>query len=128
MAKRPVQKEILNTEELFNMAVVAAKQGQRSGARVMFRQILEQDKRNIRAMMYLAKLAGADKERTAWLNRILEIRPGYEPAEEMVARLARNKQVTRNRRLFHLAIGTYAVLLIAIAAFLMIQAASWTVL
>jgi len=111
-----------NLEELFHMGVEAARKGQRQGARVIFRQILEQDRRNIRAMMYLAKLAPADKERVAWLEKILEIRPGYEPAEELLAKVSYEKVASRNRTLFRVGIGAYVVVVLAIAGAIMIAA------
>lgn len=116
-----------NLEDLFNMAVEAARQGQRQGARVMFRQILEQDKRNVRAMMYLAKLAPADKERLAWVNKILEIRPGYEPAEALLSKMTYGRQATRNKMLFRLFIGVYITIVLLVAALIMISGVSLTV-
>jgi thioredoxin-like negative regulator of GroEL len=116
-----------NLEELFHMAVDAAKKGQRQGARVMFRQILEQDRRNIRAMMYLAKLAPTDKERQAWLEKVLELRPGYEPAEEMMAKIAYNRAAERNRLLFRLGIGAYVVVVLLITLLIIISAATLNV-
>ena len=129
MAKRPAApSNSPNLEELFNMGVDAAKKGQRQGARVIFRQILESDKRNIRAMMYLAKLAPSDKERMGWINRILEIRPGYEPAEELLNKITYGKAAGRNRVLFRVGIGVYMAVIILVAALMMISAASLTVL
>lgn len=116
-----------NLEELFSMAVDAAKKGQRQGARVMFRQILEHDRRNIRAMMYLAKLAPNDKERLAWLEKVLEIRPGYEPAEEMLAKVQYNRQAERNRVLFRVGIGAYVVVVLLITLAVILSAATLTV-
>jgi cytochrome c-type biogenesis protein CcmH/NrfG len=127
MAKRPASPDNTpNIEELFNMAVEAAKQGQRKGARVMFRQILEKDKRNVRAMMYMAKLAATDQERIAWLEKMLEVKPGYEPAEAMLSKLRLDKAASRNRRMFRLGIGAYVVAVVLVAALIMIAAASLT--
>ncbi|MFQ3647678.1 MAG: hypothetical protein SNJ80_12180 [Anaerolinea sp.] len=116
-----------NLEELYHMAVDAAKKGQRQGARVMFRQILEKDRRNVRAMMYLAKLAPTDKERVAWLEKVLEIRPGYEPAEEMMAKLNYNKTAERNRLLFRVGIGAYVTVVVLITVLIIVSAATLTV-
>lgn len=124
MTKRPAGTVSPNLEDLFNMAVEAARQGQRPGARVMFRQILEQDKRNIRAMMYLAKLAPTDKERLAWVNKVLEIRPGYEPAEALLTKMTYGRQAARNKTLFRLGIGVYVAAVLLVAGLLMISGAT----
>lgn len=116
-----------NLEDLFNMAVDAAKKGQRHGARVMFRQILEQDRRNIRAMMYLAKLAPNDQERAAWLEKVLELRPGYEPAEAMMTKIHYSRQAQRNRLLFRIGIGVYVVVVLLAALAIILAAATLTV-
>lgn len=116
-----------NLEELYHMAVDAAKKGQRQGARVMFRQILEKDRRNVRAMMYLAKLAPTDKERVAWLEKVLEIRPDYEPAEEMMAKVNYSQAAERNRLLFRVGIGAYVAVVVLITMLIILSAATLTV-
>jgi hypothetical protein len=79
-------------------------------------------------MMYHAKLAPADKERMSWVNRILEIRPGYEPAEELLNKMTYGKAAARNRVLFRVGIGVYVAVVLVIAALVMISAATQTVL
>ena len=41
-----------NREQLLQMAINSAKSGNRDGARMMLRQVLSEDKRNERAMMW----------------------------------------------------------------------------
>ena len=43
-----------NREQLLQMAVTTAKAGNRDGARVMLRQVLSEDRRNERAMLWMA--------------------------------------------------------------------------
>ena len=52
-----------NREELLQLAIRAAKEGNVDSARMMFDQILAQDKKNERAMMWMAKLAEKKSER-----------------------------------------------------------------
>lgn len=112
-----------NREELFNMAVEQAKSGNKKGARFMFAQILEQDKRNIRAMMWMAKIASSPDERETWLKRILDIKPSYAPAQEALAKMSLNTSAKRNQQLFKLAVGGYVGLVIIVSLVMMVSAA-----
>jgi TolA-binding protein len=113
-----------NREELYQMATEAAKSGQTKGARVMFRQLLQQDKRDIRAMMWLAKLANSDTEREAWLERVVSVRPSYTQALEMLEKLRRGKIAKRNKRFLQVGSAVYVVGLTVICLLLMISAAT----
>lgn len=123
--KRPSNAENTpNREELYKLATEAAKSGQTKGARVMFRQLLQQDKRDIRAMMWLAKLASTSKEREAWLERVVAIRPSYTQALEMLEKLRTGKIAERNKRLLRVGSAAYVVGLTVICLLLMISAAT----
>ncbi len=65
-----------NREELLQMGIRAAKAGNRQGASTLFEQVLSQDKRNERAMMWMAKIADNKAERKKWLERVLLVNPG----------------------------------------------------
>lgn len=122
--KRPSGSEnIPNREELFSMAVEQAKSGNKKGARFMFAQILEQDKRNVRVMMWLAKLAATSEDREMWLRRVLEVKPDYAPAQEALNKLTHNAAARRNQQLFRLAVGGYVGLVIIVSLVVMVSAA-----
>jgi hypothetical protein len=110
-----------NREELFNMAVDAAKQGNRPGARVMFRQIVGEDRKNTRAMMWLAKIASTKKERDQWLKKILEINPNHEAAQATLNKIQHGDTSRRNRILLRVGVGAY-VLVVLVLAFLVLIA------
>lgn len=121
--KRPSGDNTPNREELFSMAVEQAKSGNKKGARFMFVQILEQDKRNVRAMMWLAKLAATPEDREMWLKRVLEIKPDYAPAQDALAKLTHSSAAKRNQQLFRLAVGGYVGLVIVVSLVIMVSAA-----
>jgi hypothetical protein len=102
----------LNREELFNLAVEAVNQGNKQSARVMFRKILGEDKRNTRAMLWLAKIAGTEKERLLWLNKILDVNPNHEGALSIMNKMKRKGSVERNQLLLRVGVGAYGVILL----------------
>lgn len=112
-----------NREELFNMAADAAKAGNRPGARVMFRQIISEDRKNTRAMMWLAKIAGSKKERTQWLKKVLEINPNHEAAQSALNKMQYGDTSQRNRLMMKVGIGAYVVVILVIAFLILISTA-----
>ena len=110
-----------NREELLQMAINAAKNGQREGARVMFRQILTQDKKNERAMMWMAKLAGTKKERVQWLNRAIAVNPNNSTARDALAQMDYKEKAASNRILLFGGVILAAAVGLAIAAFILVS-------
>ncbi len=109
-----------NREELLQMAINAAKNGQREGARVMFRQILSQDKKNERAMMWMAKLAGTKKERMQWLNRALAVNPNNSTARDALAQMDYKEKAASNRILFLGGVILAAFVILVLVVFLLL--------
>ncbi|NWG15007.1 MAG: hypothetical protein HXY41_00080 [Chloroflexi bacterium] len=88
-----------NREELLQMGIRAAKAGNRDAARITFQQILSQDKRNERAMMWMAKIAETPAERKKWLNRVLTVNPENESARRALQKIAYKRSAKENRTL-----------------------------
>ncbi|MEO0563770.1 MAG: tetratricopeptide repeat protein [Chloroflexota bacterium] len=110
-----------NREQLLNMGIQSAKQGNAQGARVMLRQVLEQDPKNERAMLWMAKTAKSPTERKQWLRRVLEVNPDNGVAKKALDQMEHRAAASENRRLFYF--GS-----IAVAAFMvltLIGAAAW---
>jgi len=120
MAKRPIVANQPHREELYNMAVTAAREGNRQGAKVLLGEILQQDRRNTRAMMWMAKLSPAPAERRRWLNRVLDVDPENETAQKLLDKMAYGDAFKRNRLLFRLGIGGYIVVVILVALLLIL--------
>jgi hypothetical protein len=91
-----------NNEELLQMAIRAAKTGQKDGARVMLQQLIDRDKHNERALMWMAKLAPNNQERQKWLQRVLKINADNEAASEALEKLRYKEASQQNRLLFRL--------------------------
>ncbi len=112
----------LNREELFSLAVEAVNQGNKQSARVLFRKLISEDKRNTRAMLWLAKIAGTEKEREMWLNKILDVNPNHEGALAALNKKKRRGDVERNQLLLRVGVGAYGVGLLVLALIMIISA------
>lgn len=107
-----------NKEQLYRMAVEALKNGQKQPARMMFQQILQIDKRNTRAMMWMAKIAPSLPERAKWLKRVLKIEPKNNEAKKALSKIENRDTAKRNKLYFRVGAVVYgvAVFLISIVS------------
>ena len=110
MASKDSKSNQPNRDELFNMAETAAKRGQKEPARMMFRRVLEQDKRNERALMWMARLSKTKKERRQWLERVLSVNPDNSLAQTQLNKMTYQSEARENRAL--LVYGTIAAVLV----------------
>ncbi|MBE2268188.1 MAG: hypothetical protein IAE80_08130 [Anaerolinea sp.] len=105
-----------NREELLQLAIRAARAGNKEPARAMFHRVWSEDKRNERAMMWLAKLADDKAERKQWLTRVLAVNPNNEIAKQALHKMQYRKSAKDNRTLlfFGVIAGILIVLMVVI--------------
>lgn len=105
-----------NREELLQMAIRTARDGNKEGARVMFRQVLSEDKRNERAMIWMAQIAETKAERKQWLERALNVNPDNEQVKAALKKMAYKRSARENRTLliFGVIVGVLLVLMVII--------------
>lgn len=113
-----------NREELYNMAMEAVKAGNKRGAQVMFQRILAEDRRNVRVMYQLARLAPNKKERVRWLNKILEINPEHEQALATLQKMDYTEKAGRNKLLLRVGVGAYVAIVLVVTFAILISSAS----
>ncbi len=111
-----------NREELYRMAINAAKQGQRKPARVMLQQLLQQDEKNTRAMILMAKLSSPG-ERKQWLNRVLDIDPSHDEALDLLDKIDYQAATKRNKMVYKYGLGAGATVILVLALLMVISAA-----
>jgi len=111
-----------NREELYRMAVNAAKQGQRKPAKVMLQQLLAQDEKHTRAMILMAKISGPS-ERRKWLNRVLDVDPDNSEALDTLDKMDYQATAKRNKALYRYGLGAGAVIVLLLALMLVFSAA-----
>ncbi len=118
MSKRTEKSQQPNREQLLQMAVTTAKAGNKDGARVMLRQILSEDRRNERAMLWMAYVARTSKERRQWLERVIDLNPDNEQAKSQLKRMNYQVSAQQNRVLlvFGVVVGVLFVLLLVVLA------------
>ena len=107
-----------SNEELIQMAVRAAKNGQREGAKRLFMEVYNRDKNNERAMLGLAQVASGAAEREQWLRAVLKVNPGNEVAQAAIRRLKYKHAATDNRTL--LIWGGLAILLLIVVVVVLV--------
>ncbi len=111
----------LNREELLQLAIQTAKQNPQ-GARVMFQQVLAQDPRNERALLWMAALSRKKGERVQYLQRVLKVNPRNRAAREELERIARMERNRARRTLFFGVLAIVVIVLVVVAAVLLLIA------
>ena len=76
-----------NLEDLLRLGINTAKAGNRENAQVIFKQVIDQDKRNERAWLWLASVEEDEIERRRILKTVLDINPANETAKKLMAEL-----------------------------------------
>ena len=109
-----------NDEQLLNMAIDTAKRGNKEAARNMFREVWHRNKRNERALIWLAKLARNSAERKQWLDRILTLNPNNEAAQNALRHIKTKSSARENRTL--VIFGAVAVVMLLLFAVILVIA------
>jgi thioredoxin-like negative regulator of GroEL len=104
-----------NKDQLYRMGVEAAKKGQKQPARMMFQQVLQQDKRHLQAMMWMAKVAATPEERAQWLRRVLKLDPKNANAKKALGKMETRDEATRNKRFFRIGAVVYVIVVIVLS-------------
>jgi predicted alternative tryptophan synthase beta-subunit len=121
VAKKQTESTTSN-EQLLQMATRAAQEGNKDGARVMFRQIYDRDSRNDRAMFWLAKLAKNPSERQDWLKKVLKVNPNHEGAQAALKKLQYKNASSENRTLLIGVVVVVVLIIITVAILLLVSA------
>lgn len=105
-----------NREDLIQLAIAAAKRGDKDSARMMFNQILAEDPTNERAMMWMAKLSDNRDDMAIWLNRVLAVNPNNQIALDALAKMKTKSSARDNRVLvlFGMVVGVLVILLLLV--------------
>jgi hypothetical protein len=82
----------MNLEQLMQLGIQAARDGNKPSARIFFQQILDVDKQNERAWLGMAAVAEAPEERTRFLLTVLRINPNNQQAQRELQKLRQNQE------------------------------------
>jgi hypothetical protein len=111
-----------NREQMLQFAIRAAKENNPDSALMMFRQVLESDPDNERAMMWMAKLSKTAAERQQWLKRVVDLNPENEAARAALKKL-NYRTASRDNRVL-IIFGVVAVMLMIIGVVLLVAVLS----
>jgi hypothetical protein len=110
-----------NREELLKMAIRTAQAGNKTAARMMFRRVLAEDKRNERAMIWMAKLSDSKNERVQWLNRVAQVNPQNETAKEALRKMNYRRSAKDNRILLTFGVIAGVLLVLGLVIFIFVM-------
>lgn len=105
-----------NLENLLQMGITAAKQGNKDGARVLLRQVIEGDKKNDRAWLWMASVAENTEKRKQYLETALRINPHNDAAKKQLTKLEKKRSRGEQRTL---QVGLVVLLLVMVVSLLM---------
>lgn len=111
-----------NREELLQLAITAAKNGNKESAHHMLEKVINEDKKNERAMLWMARIADTKEERIRWLKRVIEINPGNETAANALRSMAHKTASSDNRTLLIFGVVAGVLLVIAVAIVILVLA------
>ncbi len=101
-----------NLEDLMTLGKNTAKAGNKENARVIFRKVLDTDKRNVEAWQWMASLADNNVDKRRYLETVLKLNPGNQWAQKQLA--AMNNAIT-NTESASLRFGIMVVIVLVLA-------------
>jgi thioredoxin-like negative regulator of GroEL len=107
--------ETANLEDLLQLAIAQAKSGNKQGARVLLEQVLEADKQNDRAWLWMAYTSSNEVDRRRYLRTVLRLNPNNKAAQEAINKM-QNQRVKSENRTKQFGILVVAILIFIIAA------------
>ncbi len=76
-----------NLEQLMQIGIQTARKGNKQSARMIFQQILDADKQNERAWLWMAAVAESPEDRARYLNTVLRLNPNNQTAHKELQRM-----------------------------------------
>lgn len=109
-----------NLEQLMQLGIQTARAGHRQNARMIFQQVLDQDKENERAWLWMAAVAETPMERLRYLNTVLHINPNNQTALQQLEMMKQKKESSNSKviRYGFIGISIVIVLLACVIALL----------
>ncbi len=79
-------------KQLLRQGVTAAKAGDKEKARKLFEKVIEQDKNNEKAWLYMARVVESEEQQRVCLGNVLYLNPDNEKARRLLSRLETGKK------------------------------------
>ena len=81
-----------SVDQLLQMGINTAKDGNKEGAKVILKQVIQKDKRNDRAWTWLAFVEDDPIQRRRYLQNAVRINPGNRAAQEALGKIEAKEQ------------------------------------
>lgn len=101
-----------NLEQLMQLGIQSARNGNTENARVIFQQVLDADKQNERAWLWMAAVAETPVDRLRCLNTVLRINPNHPTALRELKQLQEKQESSTGQAM------RYGFLILAVIAVL----------
>ncbi|CAG1000973.1 MAG: hypothetical protein IAE83_20045 [Anaerolinea sp.] len=115
------ESKALSLEDLLRQGIEAAKMGNKDSARLILRRVLDQDKRNERAWLWLASVEDDPIERRRVLQTVLDINPANANAQKLLKAMdtavARSEQASMR---FGISVVLFIIVLLAIVGVIVV--------
>lgn len=103
----------LTPDQLLKLGIQAVKAGNKETARVLFQQVLDQDRRNERALLWMASVLDAPEERMLYLRAVLKVNPHNKTAKKNLEKLEAITSA-HDRRLVRTALIAFSALIVVV--------------
>jgi len=110
-----------NLEQLLQIGIQSARQGNLENARVIFQQVLDADKNNERAWLWMASVAETPTDRLRYLRTVLAINPDNPTARRELNKMESHVRSNTSRVLVYGSVAlAISLILIAVALIVLV--------
>ncbi len=111
-----------NLEQLMRLGIETARAGHKTNARVIFRQVLDEDPDNERALLWMAAVADESMDRLRYLNAVLNVNPNNETALEQIEKMKQRKETSNTRVIRYGFFGLGLIMILVVCVILILIA------
>jgi GrpB-like predicted nucleotidyltransferase (UPF0157 family) len=101
-----------NLEQLMQLGIQTARKGNKPNARMIFQQILDADKQNERAWLWMAAVAETPEDRFRYLRTVLRINPHNQTALRELKKMQQRRESSNSQALRYGLIGLVIILIL----------------
>jgi GrpB-like predicted nucleotidyltransferase (UPF0157 family) len=101
-----------NLEQLMQLGIQTARKGNKPNARMIFQQILDADKQNERAWLWMAAVSETPEDRFRYLRTVLRINPHNQTALRELKKMQQRRESSNSQALRYGLIGLVIILIL----------------
>lgn len=119
----PIEKENQpNLEELMQLGVQTAQAGNKRNARMIFQQVLDQNKEHERAWLWMAAVAETPMDRVRYLNTVLHLNPNNQTAISQLKKMKKRQESSNSKLIRYGFVGLAVLVLLVVLALVILVA------